>query len=105
MNTVVKLNINNREYQLACGLGQEDDTIRLSYELDRRVKQNSHLDNNPNLLLVITALQLLDELEAAKTGGGQINLNEEIGKATITTLSQISDKIEQITQNLNKKAG
>ena len=107
MSSLVKLNINNREYPIECGLGQEDDTIRLSYELDRRIKNNAAVlgDNNPSLLFVITALQILDELEDARTGGGQININEEIGKATVTTLSQISERIENIAQSLTKKAG
>lgn len=111
MSSVVKLSINNREFEVACGLGQEEALVQLSHDLDRRIRHNaiSLGDTNTNLLLVITALQLLDEVTDLRSGAqnaaaGGVNVNEEIGKATIATLSQISERIEVLADNILRKA-
>ena len=105
--SLVKLNINNRDFEIECGLGQEDALVNLSYELDRRMKENAKTfgDTNTYLLLIITALQLLDEVSDLRNGSAQgINVSDEVGKETIATLSQISGRIEQMAQIISRKA-
>lgn len=105
--SVVKLNINNRDFEIECGLGQEDQLTQLSYDLDRRIKENAEVfgDYNTNMLFIITSLQLLDELYDIRNGGQQgINLDEEIGRATVHTLSQVSSRIEELAERISRKA-
>ncbi len=108
--SIVKLNINNRDFEVECGLGQEDALVNLSYELDRRIKQNAQIfgDTNTSLLFVMTSLQLLDEMSDLRNGNAtsapSINIDEEISKQTIATLSQISGRIEQMAEIISKKA-
>jgi hypothetical protein len=49
-------------------------------------------------------LQILDELEDAKKVCTPPNINDEIGKATISTLSQISERIESLANKVYNKA-
>jgi cell division protein ZapA (FtsZ GTPase activity inhibitor) len=104
--SLVKLHINNREFDIECGLGQEDMLVNLSHELDRRVKNNAQIfgDNNNNLLLVVTALQLLDELQEVRNGAAGVDINAEISRNTAETLSQISGRIEEVTEKLLRKS-
>lgn len=105
--SVIKMNINNRDFEVECGFGQEDTLVELSYELDRRIKENAQIfgDTNTNLLFVITSLQLLDELHDIRNGGQQgIDLESEIGRATASTLSQITGRIEELAERITRKA-
>ena len=109
--SIVKVNINGRDLELECGLGQEDALVNLSYELDRRIKQNAQVfgDTNTNLLFVMTSLQLLDELNDVRNGSApaasSVNIDDEVSKNTIATLSQISGRIEEMAQIISRKAG
>ena len=95
-----------RDYEVACEDGQEDDLLRLSSEFDRRVKEISKYVTgaNHNMLFLVASLQILDELEDAKKVCTPPNINDEIGKATISTLSQISERIESLANKVYNKA-
>ncbi len=105
--SIVKININGRDFEVECGLGQEDALVRLSYDLDRRIKENAKIfgDTNTNLLFVITSLQLLDEVSDLRSGAAAaINLDDELDKQTATTISEISGRIERMAEIISRKA-
>jgi cell division protein ZapA len=105
--TILNLEINNREYEIACSDGEEEHLRRLSYELDKRVRALSKDvgTGNQSTLLVFAALQLLDEIYDLRYSGNKADMKQEIDRETGMNLSQIADKIENIAQKLEKKVG
>lgn len=61
------INIRGRSYSVACAPGQEERLIGLSQQLDVRVRDIADAVGNigDDRLLLIAALALLDELDAA----------------------------------------
>ena len=59
-----------RDYSVACAPGQEQRLVALSKNLDKRVRQIAEAvgDIGEARLLLVAALSLLDELEAAHRG-------------------------------------
>jgi len=105
---ILNLNINRREYEIACNDGEEQHLVNLSYQLDRRVKELSKVvgTGNQSLLLAIAALQLLDELHDAKTAGAsEENIQEEVERITSATISQLTNRLEDLAVKLERKAG
>lgn len=104
---ILNVEINKRDYEIACSDGEEEHLHRLSYELDKRVKSLAKQvgTDNQSTLLVFAALQLLDELYDVRYGNAKTEVKTEIDKATSSALSKISDKIESIAAKLEKKAG
>lgn len=103
--TILSLEINKREYEIACSDGEEEHLQRLSYELDKRVKALSKDvgTGNQATLLVFASLQLLDEIYDLRYGDSKGEKGSEIDNATSLTLSQVSDKIENLATKLEKK--
>jgi cell division protein ZapA len=60
----VNLNINGRNYGIACDPGQEKRVKELGYYVDQRMKEIARAGaaNNDAHLLVLTALMLADEI-------------------------------------------
>lgn len=104
--TVLNIEVNKREYEIACSDGEEDQIMRLSYELDKRIKELSKAvgTGNQSTLLVIAALQLLDELHESRQNNTGTDVSAEIATATSSTLSQVSSQIEDLAKKLEKKA-
>tara|TARA_B000000565_G_C23689727_1_gene341456 strand:- start:173 stop:601 length:429 start_codon:yes stop_codon:yes gene_type:complete len=65
----VNVNFNGRDYLLACEEGQEDDLQKLTEELSKKFNQlKKDLGNlGEGKLLLITAIQVIDELYTLKT--------------------------------------
>lgn len=64
------ITIRGRDYSVACAPGQEQRLVALSKNLDKRVRQIADAvgDIGEARLLLVAALSLLDELEAAHRG-------------------------------------
>jgi cell division protein ZapA len=105
--TILNLEINKRDYEIACSDGEEEHLRRLSYELDKRVRALSKDigTGNQSTLLVFAALQLLDEVYDLRYSGNKAGIDKEVDRATGMNLSQVADKIENIAQKLEKKVG
>lgn len=105
--TILSLEINKRDYEIACSDGEEDHLKRLSYELDKRVRALSKDvgTGNQATLLVFASLQLLDEIYDLRYGDNKGEVTSEVDKATSLTLSEVSEQIEAIAAKLEKKAG
>jgi cell division protein ZapA len=105
--TILNLNINRREYEIACTDGEEQHLMNLSYELDKRVKELSRTigSGNQSLLLVVAAIQALDELYEARTSGQVVNIQDEADKMNSAAISHITSKLEDLAQRIERKAG
>ena len=105
--TILNLEINKRDYEIACSDGEEEHLKRLSYELDKRVRALSKDvgTGNQSTLLVFAALQLLDEIYDLRYSGNKADMKQEVDRATSIMLSQVADKIENIAVKLEKKVG
>ena len=106
--TILHLEINKRDYEIACSDGEEEHLQRLSYELDKRVRALSKDvgTGNQSTLLVFAALQLLDEIyDLRYSGGNKAGIDKEVDRATAMLLSQVSDKVENMAAKLEKKVG
>ena len=66
----VTIQINGREYAVACGDGEEGHLIELSRVLDAKAKMliGAGMQINENQLLAMVALLIADELQDAKAG-------------------------------------
>lgn len=105
---VLNLNINRREYEIECNDGEEQHLVSLSYQLDRRVKELSrHVGTgNQSLLLVVSALQLLDELAETKaSGSSRLNIQAEVERISSATISQLTSRVEDLAERIEKRAG
>jgi cell division protein ZapA len=105
--TILNLEINKRDYEIACSDGEEEHLKRLSYELDKRVRELAKGvgTGNQSTLLVFAALQMLDEIYDLRYGDKKGQVSDEVDKVTSLMLSQVSDKIENIAAKLEKKVG
>lgn len=92
------ITIRGREYSVACAPGQEARLTQLSKNLDRRVRQIADAvgDIGEARLLLVAALALLDELDAAHQGA-PADLSQQ--KAA-TSLSDAAARIEALAQRI-----
>ncbi len=105
---VVNLSINRREYEIACEDGEEEKLMQLSYELDNRVRGLSRGvgTGNQTMLLIVAALQLIDEVYELRNGAaaGQ-NIQEQIDKITSAAMSQVTSRLHDLAERLEETAG
>lgn len=87
------ITIRGREYSVACAPGQEARLVALSKQLDLRVVDIAGAvgDIGDDRLLLIAALALLDELDAAKRGH-----SATVGPGIETAAQAISDAATRI---------
>ncbi len=59
------IKILNRDYQIACGEGEEKKLLELASKLDKRLQDNARIFKGANeaMLMVLTALTLEDSLQ------------------------------------------
>jgi cell division protein ZapA len=120
---VVAVNINGKEYQLACDDGQEEQLIGLSQEVDDRVRLLARQipQAGESMVLLLVAIMLADELGDAKRGQRQLQgqvhrLGEmldqeqtitdqarmaEVEEAMAATLQDVAARIEKIAAQLD----
>lgn len=120
---VVSVNINGKEYHLACDDGQEEQLIGLSQEVDERLRLLARQmpQAGESMLLLLVAVMLADELGDAKRTHrqlqGQLNrvsdmLDQEhattdqarmaeIESAMAATLQDVANRIEKIAAQLD----
>jgi cell division protein ZapA len=91
--------VNGRNYRVACGPGEEDRLLRLAADLDQRVSGlvRSFGQAGEGQLLLVAALLLADELDEAKGAVKQIaGLDERASES----LNHLADRIEQLAESL-----
>lgn len=103
---VLNIKVNKRDYEIACADGEEPHIERLSYDLDKRVSELGRVMGggaSNSLLLVIAALQIMDELHETRHGNNIAGVDEEVDNATAAALSQVTGKLEEMAQKLEQK--
>ena len=87
------ITIRGRAYSVACAPGQEVRLVALSKQLDGRVGDISKAvgDIGDDRLLLIAALALLDELDAARKGHANV-----VGPGIETAVQAIGDAATRI---------
>lgn len=101
----IKLNINGRQYDMACDDGQEARVEALAAYIDRKMKHisSSGAAHSENHLFMLVSLLLADELFDLKEGIAPQNTNsetlsaedEERLKSVITHLKQRLDSLDE----------
>jgi len=94
------ITIHGKQYSVACAPGQERRLIALSRQLDARVEQISNAVGKigEDRLLLIAALALLDELDAARRGQPS-GSDFDITRAA-QALSDAAKRIESIAEQI-----
>lgn len=112
----VILQINGRDYRIACDDGQEERLRAIGAEIDSRVKNLGKAmgPSQESLLLVITCIMLADELQdtqlelaklrsemADSSHSFERNKMIEMEKMLSATIHDIAARIERITDSIN----
>jgi cell division protein ZapA len=93
------IQVNGRNYRVACGPGEEDRLLRLAADLDRRVSGlvRSFGQAGEGQLLMVAALLLADELDEAKNAAqARTGLDERATAA----MDQLAARLEQLAEQL-----
>lgn len=104
----VSITIRGRSYQIACDDGQEAHLARLGRYLDQRAEQLASASGSisDNLLLVMTALVIADELSdtlgelESVRGAGAQNARAEAENEVVAALDKLAARIEGIAAGL-----
>jgi len=93
------ITLRGRNYSIACAPGQEARIVALSQQLDKRVQHVASAvgDIGEERLLLITALSLLDELDAARRAAGGAPEAEAKVAGLVATMA---DRIEALAARL-----
>ncbi len=122
--STLNVNIYGREYQLACDDGQEAHLGKLAQDLNDRVRKLGQRmgRGQEGLMLVITAIMMLDELHDAKqeiaelrremerleSGEGDLVMEsqrlQEMEEAVASTVDTITERVEKLSLKLAKAA-
>jgi cell division protein ZapA len=105
----VSINIRGRNYQIACDDGQEAHLARLGRYLDQQAEHllSSSGNINDNLLVVMVALMVADELSEATT---KLESSDAAGRAvrekadgeTAAALTALAKRLESVAAALER---
>lgn len=107
----VNLNINGRNYGIACDSGQEKRVKDLGYYIDQRIKEISRAGaaSNDSHLLILTALMLADEIfdlrdemsELSEKAGESDAVREE-DALMVRAIDHLAERIDLIAGRIAK---
>ena len=104
----ITITINAREYAIACEDGQERRILQLARLLDDKAKMLTSATGpvNENMMLVMVALLLADDLsEAGKKNSAESSKTETVDKSRIAVLDKdLAAKIKTLTEELKAVA-
>ena len=108
----VNVNFNGRDYLLACEEGQEEDLQKLTDELSKKFNQlKKDLGNlGEGKLLLITAIQVIDELYTLKTSLHKLKDHskdlekkfKEIKKLSVSYKDDRDKEVEELKNRLEE---
>ena len=108
----VNVNFNGRDYLLACEEGQEEDLQKLTEELSKKFNQlKKDLGNlGEGKLLLITAIQVIDELYTLKTSLHKLKDHskdlekkfKEIKKLSVNYKDDRDKEVEELKSRLDE---
>ena len=101
------IRILNREYQIACGPGEEQKLLDLASKLDKRLQENSKLFRGANemMLIMLTALTLEDSVQdlTQQNSSLQNKLAQEFkggDEASDYLVDILSERIDSLSKKL-----
>jgi cell division protein ZapA len=82
----------NRDYQIACGDGEEKKLIELAKKLDKRLQDNARIFRgaNESMLIVMTALMLEDYVQDLEQGKPSDSADDK-------ELDEITNRIDKLS--------
>ncbi|MEM8833613.1 MAG: cell division protein ZapA [Pseudomonadota bacterium] len=104
----VNVQINRKQYTIACDAGQEQRVIDLAAHVDERIKELIHIGagTNESHLLVLNSIMMADELVDARGASANTNTAPLDGlQITQEDEAAITDAIDQMAERINKIAG
>ena len=96
----VNVNFNGRDYLLACEEGQEEDLQKLTEELGKKFNQlKKDLGNlGEGKLLLITAIQVIDELSLKKLKDHSSDLESKFKEIKNLSISYKEDRDKEVEE-------
>ena len=108
----VTININNRQYGIACDDGQEQRVLDLANYIDKSYREiaSSGAGGNENHNMVLTLLVMADKLFDFENGASNnntgaldgIRMSEDDEAAVIDSIEQMASRIDNIAGRLQK---
>jgi len=104
--SVITIKLNNKNFQLACDEGAQQQLIHLAQEVDKKILEHKYTNPSASfeLLLVMSALSLQDQVQTFSrklTSLDRQNLTNENEKFA-ETLSTIASYLENLAQKIGK---
>lgn len=93
------ISLRGRAFSIACAPGQEARIQGLSEQLNARVEKIAEAVGNigDERLLLIAALAMLDELDAAR---GATHVSPEDAEKTVTSITNVATRIEALVARI-----
>ena len=94
------IKILNRDYQIACGEGQEEKLLDLAAKLDERLHQNARSFKGANdiTLIILTAIMLEDSIQDSEKNSTEGNIQND-GESN-QMIDSLSERIDLISKKL-----
>lgn len=104
--SIVTITLNNKNFQLSCDDGAEEQLKNLGVSLSSRMLEIKRANSSASfeLLLVMAALSIQDQLESvtAKFGHNEVNKNSGEEEQFAETLSTIAQYLENLAKKISK---
>jgi cell division protein ZapA (FtsZ GTPase activity inhibitor) len=104
--SIVTITLNNKNFQLLCNDGSENQLIELAEQLDKKIAEikTANPSSSFELLLVMSALSLQDQVQNLNNKLTKINglKNNEEDEKFAETLSTIALYLENLAQKIGK---
>lgn len=93
------IKILNREYQIACGPGEEEKLLDLASKLNKRLSDNSRVFKGANdmMLMLLTAITLEDKIQDLEQ---QNKFSNPIDISANQDIISASDRIDMLAKKL-----
>ena len=100
-NKMPIVKIFNRDYQIACGEGEEKKLFDLAKKLDKRLHENASIFKgaNENMLMILTALTLEDF--AQDLDQQNILLQNKLNQAEKSTYQGIDKELNEMADHID----
>lgn len=101
--SVVTIRINNKDFQIGCSDGQEDQVKNAAKKLDERLDamKNAGLNASTELLLIMCAIGLQDDNSSLRDQIGKGEIDNPDAEKLSKTLSIISEHLDNLSDKMN----
>ena len=104
--SIITINLNNKNFQLSCNEGSEEQLYSLASRLNEKIIEIKRANPTASfeLLLVMTALSIQDQVQnmSSKLGKLSAEKNHEEEEEFARTLSTIAGYLENLAKKITK---